>query len=57
MDSRASQTSVSLSLSLIKKRCQDLLDTQDNLEELKLEDDTQPAADDDNDGDPYNQQK
>ena len=49
MDSPLSESSVTLSLSLIQKRCSELMDETDGLE-LSLED-AEPAKDA---GDPYN---
>ena len=46
-----SQSSVSLKLSEIQKRCSELLEEPDALAELSLED---PAAQEDRDNDPYN---
>lgn len=53
MDSPLSESSVSLQLSLIQKRCGELMREPDELE-LSLEDDSEPANDT---GDPYNHLK
>ena len=52
MDSPLSESSVTLELSLIQKRCNQLMDEADGLE-LTLED-SEPAS---NNGDPYNHLK
>jgi hypothetical protein len=50
-DSSLAETSVSLKLELIQRRCTELLDDPDSMLELALE---EPAADAGNNGDPYN---
>lgn len=52
-DSSLAETSVSLKLELIQRRCTELLDDPDSMLELALED---PAAEAGNTGDPYNHQ-
>ncbi len=52
MDNPLSESSVSLNLSLIQKRCSELMDQTDGLE-LSLED-SEPSKDT---GDPYNHLK
>ena len=52
MDSPLSESSVTLKLSLIQKRCSELMDQTDGLE-LTLEDSGPPSSN----GDPYNQLK
>ena len=52
MDSPLSESSVTLKLSLIQKRCSELMDQTDGLE-LTLEDSEPPSIN----GDPYNQVK
>jgi hypothetical protein len=53
MDAPLSQSSVSLKLELIQRRCSELMDDPDELE-LTLED---PALEDPGAGDPYNFQR
>jgi hypothetical protein len=48
-----SQSSVSLKLELIQRRCNELMDDPDSMLELALE---EPAAADPRAGDPYNHQ-
>jgi hypothetical protein len=50
-DSSLAETSVSLKLELIQRRCTELLDDPDSMLELALE---EPTADAGNSGDPYN---
>ena len=50
-DSSLAETSVSLKLELIQRRCSELLDDPDSMLELALE---EPAADAGNGSDPYN---
>ncbi len=52
MDNPLSESSVSLKLSLIQKRCSELMDKTDGLE-LTLEDPDPPSSS----GDPYNRLK
>ena len=52
-DSSLAETSVSLKLELIQRRCTELLDDPDSMLELALE---EPAAEAGNTGDPYNHQ-
>ena len=54
MDTPLSQSSVTLKLSEIQKRCRDLMDEPDGLTELCLEDDPRGGV---HDSDPYNRQK
>ena len=50
MDTPLSQSSVTLKLSEIQKRCSELMEEPDGLTELRLED-AEPTVDE---GDPYN---
>ena len=53
-DTPLSETSVSLKLELIQKRCSELMEDPDSMLELALE---EPAAADSGAGDPYNRRK
>ena len=55
MDVPLSESSVSLKLELIQRRCSELLDSPDAFDGLSLEDD-EPAADRET-GDPYNRRR
>jgi hypothetical protein len=54
MDTPLSQSSVSLKLEEIQKRCSELMDEPDALSDLTLE---EPVAEDPRSNDPYNRQR